>query len=90
MTNIINKLYYGKICPSEKPAPNTKRYSENRDTIYDTEEILLKIYPDFKELLDKDTEPLRIEAQLESESDFAMGFIIGARIVAKIFKDTDL
>ena len=42
MNNIINKLYYGEINPSEKPAPNTKCCIENRELICSTENMLLK------------------------------------------------
>ncbi|MBO6230071.1 MAG: hypothetical protein J6O50_05845 [Ruminiclostridium sp.] len=52
MNNIINKLYYGEIIPCEKPAPNTKRFAENRELICSTEEQLHEQFPDCKELLD--------------------------------------
>ncbi len=52
MNSILNKLYYGEINPSEKPAPATKRYIENRELICSTEEQLLEQFPDCKELLD--------------------------------------
>ncbi|MBR5088338.1 MAG: hypothetical protein IK093_02815 [Ruminiclostridium sp.] len=81
MNNVINRLYYGEICPCEKPAPNTKRYTENRKLICSTEEQLLDLYPDCKELLDTYTDALHIEAQLECEADFERGFRLGAQIV---------
>ena len=84
MTNILNKLYYGEINPSEKPAPATKRYIENRELICSTENKLLEQFPDCKELLDTYTDALHIEAQLECEADFECGFRLGALIAAEL------
>ena len=84
MTNIINKRYYGEINPSEKPAPNTTRCIENRELICSTENKLLELFPDCKELLDTYTDALHIEAQLECEADFERGFHLGALIVAEL------
>ena len=89
MNNILNKLYYGEINPSEKPAPNTKRFAENRELICSTENKLLELFPDCKELLDTYTDALHIEAQLECEADFERGFILGAKIMAEMLKYTD-
>ena len=84
MNNILNNLYYGEINPSEKPAPNTKRYIENRELICSTEEKLLEQFPDCSELLNEYTDALRIEAQLECEADFERGFRLGARIAMEL------
>ena len=84
MNNIINKLYYGEINPSEKPAPNTKRCIENRELICSTEEQLLKQFPTCKELLDTYTDALHIETQLECEADFERGFRLGAELMFNI------
>ncbi len=89
MTNIINKLYYGEIRPCEKTAPNTKRFSENRELICSTEKKLLDQFPDSKELLDIYTDALHIEAQLECEADFERGFRLGARITAELFNNIE-
>ena len=35
MNNILNKLYYGEINPSEKTAPATKRYDQINYTTQD-------------------------------------------------------
>ena len=64
MNNILNHLYYGEINPSEKPAPATKRYIENRELICSTENKLLELFPNCKEMLDTYTDALHIEAQL--------------------------
>lgn len=71
MKKVISRLYYGEICPCEKTAPNTKRFAENRSKICSTEEQLLERFPDCKELLKEYTDAFRIEAQLESEANFA-------------------
>ena len=84
MNSIINKLYYGEINPSEKPAPNTKRCIENRELICSTEEQLLKQFPTCKELLDTYTDALHIETQLEGEEDFERGFRLGAELMLNI------
>ena len=84
MNDILNKLYYGEICPCEKPAPNTKRFTENRDTIRSTEEKLIEQFPKCKELLNEYADALRIEAQLESEADFVRGFRLGAQFAAAV------
>ena len=89
MNNILNKLYYGEINPSEKPAPNTKRCIENRELICSTENKLLEQFPDCKELLDTYTDALHIEAQLECEADFERGFRLGAKIMSELLKNTD-
>ena len=81
MDTIISKLYYGEICPCEKPTPNTKRFTENRNTIRSTEEKLFEQFPKCKELLNEYTDALRIEAQLESEADFVRGFRLGVLIL---------
>lgn len=86
MSNILNKLYYGEINPSEKPAPDTKRYIENRETISDAESMLVQKFPDCIELLNEYTDALRIEAQLESEADFERGFSLGAMLMAEILE----
>ncbi|MBR5091131.1 MAG: hypothetical protein IK093_17025 [Ruminiclostridium sp.] len=77
MDTIISKLYYGELCPSEKPAPRTKRCIENRAIICDTEEKLIEQFPKCKELLDTYSDALHVEAQLECEADFARGFRLG-------------
>ncbi len=84
MESIISKLYYGEINPCEKPAPNTERFKKNRDTIRNTEEKLLEQFPKCKELLNDYTDALRIEAQLESEADFARGFRLGVLIMLDV------
>ena len=89
MNNIINKLYYGEINPSEKPAPNTKRCIENRKLICSTENKLLELYPDCKELLDTYTDALHIEAQLECEADLERGFILGAKLMIELLGEID-
>ena len=89
MTNILNKLYYGEINPCEKPAPATKRFTDNRELICSTENKLLELFPDCKELLDIYKDALHIEAQLECEADFERGFILGAKIMAEMLKYTD-
>ena len=86
MNNILNKLYYGEICPCEKPAPNTKRFIENRELICSTENKLLEQFPDCKELLDIYTDALHIETQLECEADFERGFRLGASLILDIMK----
>ena len=86
MNNIINKLYYGEICPCEKPAPNTKRCIDNRELICSTEERLLDQFPDCKELLDQYTDALHVETQLECEADFERGFRLGALIATELSK----
>ena len=67
MNTIINKLYYGELCPCEKPAPQTKRCIENRAIICDTEAKLIEQFPKCKELLDTYSDALHVEAQLECE-----------------------
>ena len=89
MNRIIEKLYYGEICPCEKPAPATKRYTDNRDLIRSTEEQLLEQVPDCKELLDTYTDALHIEAQLECEADFERGFRLGALIAFALAESTE-
>ena len=84
MNNILNKLYYGEINPSEKPAPATKRYIENRELICSTENKLIEQFPDCKELLDTYTDVLHIEAQLECETDFERGFRLGAELMLSL------
>ena len=84
MNNILNKLYYGEINPSEMPPPATKRYNENLKTICSIENKLLELYPDCKKLLDEYTDALHIESQLECEADFERGFRLGAEIMLSI------
>ena len=84
MESIISKLYYGEISPCEKPAPNSERFRENRVTIHSTEEKLLEQFQKCKELLNEYTDALRIEAQLESEADFARGFRLGALLMLDV------
>ncbi len=87
MNKIINKLYYGEICPCEKPAPQTERCIENRKLICSTEERLLDQFPDCKELLDQYTDALHIETQLECEADFERGFQLGAALMLDILSE---
>ena len=87
MKSFIESLYYGEIIPCEKPAPNTKRFAENRDLICSTEEQLLDRFPDCKELLDTYTDALHIEAQLECAADFERGFRLGAGFMLEIFNN---
>ncbi len=84
MNDILNKLYYGEINPSEMPPPATKRYIENRELICSIEEQLLDRFPDCKELLDTYTDALHIEAQLDCKADFERGFRLGALIAAEL------
>ena len=87
MKSIISQLYYGEICPCEKPAPNTKRCIENRELICSTENKLLEQFPDCKEMLNTYTDALHIEAQLECEADFERGFKLGAAIMLNILNE---
>ena len=80
MKSIIEQLYYGEICPCEKPAPQTERCIENRKLVCSTENKLLEQFPDCKELLDTYTDALHIESQLECEADFERGFRLGAMV----------
>ena len=89
MKSIIEQRYYGEICPRENPAPQTERCIENRKTICDTEEQLLKQFPTCKELLDTYTDALHIETQLECEADFERGFRLGAKILFELL-DTEM
>ena len=89
MTNIIQKLCYGEIIPFEKPAPNTKRFAENRELICSTEEQLLEQFPDCKELLDTYTDALHIEAQLECEADFERGFRLGVALAFDLIQEIE-
>ncbi|MBR1833112.1 MAG: hypothetical protein IJ784_11885 [Ruminiclostridium sp.] len=72
MTNIIQKIYYGEIIPCEKPAPNTEKYIKTRETICSTEEQLLEQFPDCKELLERYTDALHVETQLECEETLSV------------------
>ena len=63
MNDILNKLYYGELCPSEKPAPQTKRCIENRAIICETEAKLIEQFPKCKDLLDTYSDALHVEAQ---------------------------
>ena len=87
MDGIISKLYYGEICPCEKPAPKTERYVETIKTISDTEEQILDQFPDCKELLNTYTDALHIETQLECETDFERGFRLGAALMLDILSE---
>ena len=84
MESIISKLYYGEIGPCEKPAPNTERFRENRVTIHSAEEKLLEQFPKCRELLNEYSDALCIEAQLESEADFARGFRLGILVMLEV------
>ena len=84
MNDILNKLYYGEINPSEMPPLATKRYNENLKTICSIENKLLELYPDCKKLLDEYTDAIHIQAQLECEADFERGFQLGAQFAAAI------
>lgn len=86
MKSIIEKLYYGEICPCESPLPNTERFRENRNTICNTEEKLLEQFPKCKELLSEYADARRIEAQLASEADFVRGFRLGATLILDIIE----
>ena len=89
MMSILEKLYYGEIRPCEKPAQNTKRYAENRETICSTEEEMIEMFPDCRELLTTYTDALCIEAQLECEADFERGFLLGARLAIEILNNNE-
>ena len=84
MESIISKLYYGEISPCGKPAPDTESFRDNRAAIHNAEEKLLKQFPKSKEILNEYTDALRIEAQLESEADFARGFRLGIMIMLDV------
>ena len=86
MKSVISKLYYGELCPCEKPAPSTERYIKTKKTISSTESKLLEQFPGCKELLDEYTDVLHIESQLECEADFVRGFRIGAALMLDILE----
>ena len=86
MTNIIQKLYYGELCPCEKPAPSTERYIKTQKTICSAEQQLLERFPECKELLDEYTDVMHIESQLECEADFIRGFRLGAALMLDILE----
>ena len=86
MKSIIEQLYYGEICPCEKPAPQTERCITNRKTICDTQEQLLEQFPECKKLLDIYTDAHHIEAQLECEADFERGFRLGATLMFDVLE----
>ena len=87
MKSAISKLYSGEICPCEKPAPQAEQCIKNRKLICDTEEQLLVHFPDCKELLDRYTDALHIESQLECEADFERGFRLGAAMMLNILNE---
>ena len=84
MKSVISKLYYGELCPCEKPAPSTERYIKTKKTICSAEQQLLERFPECKELLDEYTDVLHIESQLECEADFIRGFRLGAALMLDI------
>ncbi len=86
MKSVISKLHYGEICPCEKPAPQTEQCIGNRKIICDTEEQLLVQFPDCKELLERYTDALHVETQLECEADFVRGFRLGAALMLDILE----
>ena len=45
---------------------------------------MLDLFPDCKELLDRYTDALHIETQLECEADFERGFRLGAQFASEI------
>lgn len=87
MKSVINKLYYGELCPCEKPAPSTERYIKTKKTICSAEQQLLERFPECKELLDEYTDVLHIESQLECEADFERGFRLGAAMMLDILSE---
>ena len=86
MKSVISKLYYGELCPCEKPAPNTERYIKTKKTICSAEQLLLERFPECKELLDEYTDVMHIESQLECEADFIRGFRLGAALMLDILE----
>ena len=86
MTNIIKKLYYGELCPCEKPAPSTERYIKTKKTICSAEQQLLERFPECKDLLERYTDALHVETQLECEADFERGFRLGAALMLDILE----
>ena len=87
MKSVISKLYYGELCPCEKPAPSTERYIKTKKTICSAEQQLLERFPECKELLDEYTDALHTEAQLECEADFIRGFRLGAALILDILSE---
>ena len=78
---------FPKACRTHAYKENFKtqeRFRKNRDIIHSTEEKLLEQFPKCKELLSEYADALRIEAQLESEADFARGFRLGVLIMLDV------
>ena len=66
MKNIIEKFYYGELIPCEKPSPNSEKYKETSALLAQTEEEILRDFPDIKSRLEEYKDILHQLSSLES------------------------
>ena len=78
MKNIIEKFYYGELIPCEKPSPNSEKYKETSALLTQTEEDILRDFPDIRSRLEEYKDILHQLSSLESAYDFCDGFRLGA------------
>ena len=78
MKNIIENFYYGELIRCEKPSPNSKKYKETSALLAQTEEEILRDFPDIRSRLEEYKDILHQLSSLESAYDFCDGFRLGA------------
>ncbi len=80
--NILEELWYGNICPSEKPIRKNSEYANTLHKVVEVKERLQpkvppELQPDLEELMD-----VQMEAAVVAERDaFQLGFRLAVQIM---------
>ncbi len=90
MKNLLQKLYYGELCPAEQCSPQTaeqqriyqENYTHYKAFITELENIDPKLSKRFVSIMDEQLDTFSLEA---SES-FISGFCLGARLMTEIYQ----
>ncbi len=88
MREIIEKLYYGNIKPTEKPIKEESGYQESARLAVRHEEYLLKsLIGEQKATFEKFTDAMSEVDCYEREEAFVSGFRIGAQLMLAALSD---
>ena len=90
MQSIIEELYYGNVLPFERRTPKGGEYSHIMKLLTRNEEDLLKTLTEAqKEIFEKFKANISELNGIDEETNFAIGFKLGVRLVAEAMTKGD-
>ncbi|WP_216857267.1 DUF6809 family protein [Paenibacillus tritici] len=88
--SLLEDLYYGKFCPSERMYGSDPEYARNSKVISEQMDILkAKLSPEDFTLIEEALDLTDIQISISSASDYTLGFRMGAAMLIEVFEDKE-